>query len=141
MNNQDWEVVVMTESNYVKKVRVSGYTTRQDAEAAALGMTGGTKVFTSNPVSVNAPTYYEDSQSNQQVVNNYYPSGYDSEEYHQGLDELEEEMYDLQCRIAIEEGEEPPTYEEFMEYLNSIDGETKSRNPIKRFWNKLTGWM
>ena len=45
----DWEVTVMTDSNYIKKVRVDDCITRQDAEAQALGMTGAQRVVVSNP--------------------------------------------------------------------------------------------
>ena len=34
------------------------------------------------------------------------------------LDKMEEEMYDLMCRIAMEEGKELPTVAEFYEWLN-----------------------
>lgn len=36
----------------------------------------------------------------------------------QSLDKMEEEMYDLMCRIAMEEGKELPTIAEFYEWLN-----------------------
>ena len=36
----------------------------------------------------------------------------------QSLDKMEEEMYDLMCRIAMEEGKELPTVDEFYEWLN-----------------------
>jgi hypothetical protein len=45
----DWEVTVITDSNYIKKVRVDNCITRQDAEAQALGMTGAQRVVVSNP--------------------------------------------------------------------------------------------
>jgi hypothetical protein len=51
----DWEVTVVTDSNYLKTVRVDDCITRTDAEAAALGMTGGKTVVVSNP-----KTYYDD---------------------------------------------------------------------------------
>ncbi len=37
---------------------------------------------------------------------------------YQSLDKMEEEMYDLMCRIAMEEGKELPTIAEFYEWLN-----------------------
>jgi hypothetical protein len=46
----DWEVTVITDSNYIKKVQVSDCFTREDAEAQALGSTGAKKVIVSNPV-------------------------------------------------------------------------------------------
>lgn len=47
--SNDWEVTVITDSNFIKKVRVDDCITRQDAEAAALGMSGGKRVVVSNP--------------------------------------------------------------------------------------------
>ncbi len=49
----DWEVGVITESNYIKKVRVNDCVTRIDAEASALGMTGAKRVIYSTPKSYN----------------------------------------------------------------------------------------
>lgn len=49
----DWEVGVITESNFVKKVRVNDCVTRTDAEAAALGMTGAQRVVYSTPKTYN----------------------------------------------------------------------------------------
>jgi len=49
----DWEVGVITESNYIKKVRVNHCVTRTDAEAAALGMTGAQRVVYSTPKTYN----------------------------------------------------------------------------------------
>ena len=54
----DWEVTVITDSNYIKKVRVNDCITRKDAEAAALGMTGAQRVIVSSP-----KTYYEDKKN------------------------------------------------------------------------------
>ena len=45
----DWEVTVMTDSNYIKRVRVNDCYTRTDAEASALGMTGAQRVIASTP--------------------------------------------------------------------------------------------
>jgi len=56
--SNDWEVTVVTDSNYLKKVRVNDCVTRADAESAALGMTGGKRVVVSNP-----KTYYDDSSN------------------------------------------------------------------------------
>ena len=54
----NWEVTVVTESNYLKTVRVDNCNTRKDAEAAALGMTGGQRVVVSNP-----KTFYDEKSS------------------------------------------------------------------------------
>lgn len=56
--SNDWEVTVITDSNYIKKVRVNDCITRKDAEEAALGMTGGKRVVVSNP-----KTYHDDTSS------------------------------------------------------------------------------
>jgi hypothetical protein len=45
----DWEVTVMTDSNYIKRIRVNDCYTRTDAEASALGMTGAQRVLASTP--------------------------------------------------------------------------------------------
>ena len=132
----DWEVIIQTDSGYIKKVRVDNYITREDAESAALGMSGAKKVLNSNPKTYHDETdvesFYVENQ--QQVnVNNYYDD-FDNLE----LDETEEELYSLMCEIAIEEGREQPSYDEFYEILN---GKKKSSNPIKNVWNSLTGWM
>lgn len=61
----DWEVTVITDSNYIKKVRVNDCVTRTDAEAAALGMTGAQRVVVSNP-----KTYYDESSGNHSSSSN-----------------------------------------------------------------------
>lgn len=139
MKNQSWNVTVLTESGYIKTVQVDNCITREDAEAQALGMTGAKRVFNSNPVAIFQQQYesYEVETDHSVVNNNYYYEDDDSYDY-KSLDKLEEEMYDIMCELAIEEGRELPTYEEFYEYLNS--GNSKP-NPVKRVWNKLTGWM
>jgi hypothetical protein len=117
----DWEVRVVTPSNYIQNVRVNDCITREDAEAAARGMTGSREVLNSNPKTYNdkPEVVYEvvenDSYTSYEVESNY--SDYDST----SLDKMEEEMYDLMCQIAMEEGEELPTIQEFYDYLNSDD--------------------
>lgn len=61
----DWEVEVLTESNYLKKVRVNDCVTRDDAEAAALGMTGGKKVIYSTPKTYNDKVVSNTKKSNE----------------------------------------------------------------------------
>lgn len=139
MNNRTWNVTVLTDSGYIKTIRVDNCITREDAEAQALGMSGGRSVFSSTPAPIFQEKYESLSvESNQTVVNNnYYYEDDDSDDY-KSLDKLEEEMYNLMCELALEEDREPPTYEEFYEYLNA--GNSKP-NPIKKVWNKLTGWI
>jgi hypothetical protein len=122
MKNTTWSVTVLTESNYIKTVQVKDCITRKDAEAAALGMTGAKKVFNSTPVSIYQETYDDTDKNNQyQEVNNYsrIDDYYEEDDGQETLDKREEEMYDLMCQIAIENGEELPTVSEFYEYLDS----------------------
>lgn len=111
----DWEVAVRTETNYIKKVRVNDCISRSDAEEAALGMTGAKEICYST-----IKSYEDNIESNsyiESVENNYYEDSDDNDEYEK-LDEMEIEMYDLMCQIAMEKGEELPTIEEFYDYLN-----------------------
>ena len=120
----DWEVRVVTPSNYIQNVRVNNCITREDAEAAARGMTGAIEILNSNP-----RRYNDQSQVVYEVVenDNYIPyeveSDYDDYDNYDSssLDKMEEEMYDLMCQIAMENGEELPTIQEFYDYLNSDD--------------------
>lgn len=59
----DWEVGVITESNYIKKVRVNDCVTRTDAEASALGMTGAKRVIYSTPKTYNDNVIPNESKS------------------------------------------------------------------------------
>ncbi len=45
----NWEVTVITNSNFIKKVRVDNCATKIDAEEAALSITGAKRVITSTP--------------------------------------------------------------------------------------------
>lgn len=74
----DWEVTLFTESNYIKKIRVNDYFTRQDAEDAALGMTGAKKIINC------VPKTYEDQKpvetsSNFSHSNNEYKNSDDGD--------------------------------------------------------------
>ena len=117
----NWDVKVVTESNYIKNVRVDNCITREDAEAAALGMSGAVRVINSNPVN------YKDSEdkftSNETVEHHHYhyqeQQQEDEEDIYSQLDEMEIEMYDLMCQIAMNKGEELPTIQEFYDYLNN----------------------
>jgi hypothetical protein len=68
----DWEVTVITDSNYIKKVRVDNCITRQDAEAQALGMTGAQRVSVSNPKT------YKDDVDDEVDYSSHSPDGGDA---------------------------------------------------------------
>jgi hypothetical protein len=72
--SKDWEVTVITDSGFFKKVRVDNCITRQDAEATALGMTGGKRVAMSNPKTYNDEPEFETDYSYNQP---YRQSSYD----------------------------------------------------------------
>ena len=108
----DWVFQVKTDSGLYKNVRVNDYGNYGDAQRAALDITGAVMVTGYNQVP-------RESEVNT-VVNNYYeePQGeYDDEEHYQRLDKMEEEMYSLMCRIAMENDEELPTIQEFYDWL------------------------
>jgi hypothetical protein len=134
---RDWEVKVITQSGYIQSVRVDNCITREDANAAALGMTGAKSVIVSNP-----KTYYDDITSNDVSQNNYDDSYlksqlseiYDAQERTEErerqrdldkseriLDKLEIEMYDLECRLALEAGKEMPSIKKFKKKYNRND--------------------
>lgn len=139
MNNKTWNVTVLTDSGYIKTVRVDNCITREDAEAQALGMSGARSVFSSTPVPIFQEKYESSSnESIQTVVNNNYYYDDDCEDFdeHKSLDKLEEEMYNLMCEIALEEDREPPTYEEFYDYLNK-----KESNFLLGFLGKIKRWI
>jgi hypothetical protein len=50
----NWDVTVVTDSGFFKKLTLEGYVSQQDAASAALGMTGGKKVISIHP-SFSAP--------------------------------------------------------------------------------------
>ena len=74
--SNDWEVTVITDSGFFKKVRVDDCITRQDAESSALGMTGGKRVTMSNPKTYNDEPEHEVDYSYNQP---YRQSSYDGE--------------------------------------------------------------
>jgi hypothetical protein len=122
----NWEVTVVTDSGFYKKLTLEGYVTQKDAESAAIGMTGGKKVVSIHP-GYKAPKtvdYFgeESTNNNSEVVevHHYYEEPEeDDSEYYNSLDEQEMEMYDLMCQIAMEKGEQLPTISEFYEWLES----------------------
>jgi len=111
----DWVFQVKTDSGLYKNVRVNDYGNYGDAQRAALDITGAVMVTGYNQVP-------RESEVNT-VVNNYYgePQGdydnYDDEKEYQKLDKMEEEMYSLMCRIAMENDDELPTIREFYDWL------------------------
>lgn len=122
----NWDVTVVTDSGFYKKLTLEGYVTQKDAESAALGMTGGKKIVSIHPkFTAPATTDYfgeEIASNNTEVVevHHYYEQEEDDdEEYYQELDKAEMEMYDLMCQIAMNEGRELPTISEFNEWLQS----------------------
>lgn len=121
----NWDVTVVTDSGFYKKLNLEGYVSQRDAESAALGMTGGKKVISIYPSNSPPKTYdyfgQENTNNNQEVVEvyHYYQEEDDDEDYYKQLDEAEIEMYDLMCQIAMNEGRELPTISEFHEWLES----------------------
>ena len=100
----DWEVRVVTPSNYIQNVRVNNCITREDAEAAARGMTGAREILNSNPKRYNdqpEEVVYETVENNHyipyQVESDY--SDYDSS----SLDKLEEETLLPEVEAKAEE--------------------------------------
>ena len=74
--SNDWEVTVITDSGFFKKVRVDDCITRQDAEATALGMTGGKRVAMSNPKTYkDEPEFESDYSYNQPFRQSSYSGG------------------------------------------------------------------
>ncbi len=121
-SKREWDVSVVTDSGIYKNLRIEGYFTQKDAEAAALSQTGAKRVAFCVPA---APSFAsESSNDNSQVVevHHYYQEPEeDDDEFYQSLDEQEMEMYDLMCQIAMEKDEELPTISEFYEWLENRD--------------------
>jgi hypothetical protein len=121
-SKREWDVSVVTDSGIYKNLRIEGYYTQKDAEAAALSQTGAKRVAFCVPA---APSFAsEDFDDNSQVVevHHYYKEPEeDDEDYYKSLDDQEIEMYDLMCQIAMEKGEELPTISEFYEWLENSD--------------------
>jgi hypothetical protein len=120
----NWDVTVVTDSGFYKKVKLEGYLTQQDAESAALGMTGGKKILSAYPSYSTPKTndYFGEESDRSEVVEVHHyqeqEEDDDDEYYFNQLDEMEMEMYDLMCKIAMSKDEELPTIKEFHDYLN-----------------------
>lgn len=150
----DWEVKVVTQSNYIKTVKVDNCFNRLDAENEALSSTGAVRVISSNPTSdSNRYDYVDDSVSisssnsrdieYQEYLNNHYAR---EREYDKWMDksedklsDLEDEIYELECMLAMERGEEIPSFSEVVNELRepweSVEEERK--NWFQRIWNKI----
>ena len=80
--SNDWEVTVITDSGFFKKVRVNDCISRQDAESSALGMTGGKRVAMSNPKTYKDEPEHEVDYSYNQP---FQQSSYDGETSDAGM--------------------------------------------------------
>jgi hypothetical protein len=118
---REWDVSVVTDSGIYKNLRIEGYYTQKDAEAAALGQTGAKRVAYCVPAAPSFASGASDNNNSEVVeVHHYYEEPEeDDSEYYNSLDEQEMEMYDLMCQIAMEKGEQLPTISEFYEWLES----------------------
>jgi hypothetical protein len=120
-SKREWDVSVVTDSGIYKNLKIEGYYTQKDAEAAALSQTGAKRVAFCVPC---APSFVsESSNDNSQVVeiHHYEEPEEDDTEYYNSLDEQEMEMYDLMCQLAMNKGEDLPTISEFYEWLENSD--------------------
>jgi len=115
----DWNVKVRTNSGYIKDVRVNDCNWREDAEAEALGSTGAREVLFASPWNYRDDEY-KSNNSEYITPQNYYVEEPEVDYYDtSSLDDMEEEMYDLMCQIAMSKGEKLPTISEFYEWLES----------------------
>lgn len=109
----NWKSTVRLASGYLKEVMLNDYNTAEDATAAARGQTGGGDVLITE-------RWQEASQPTRQVQpvpwNNKSDDKSDEvdAEY---MDDLEEQMYMYHCERAIRLGKEPPTVDEFYDWL------------------------
>jgi hypothetical protein len=122
----DWKVKVRTQSGYIKEVKVDDCQFREDAEIQALSSTGAKEVITSYPEYNSgynrSVSSFEQNYSNQKEVvevHHYHEPEEDDSDFYESLDEMEIEMYDLMCQIAMEKGKKLPTISEFYEWLES----------------------
>ena len=121
----NWDVTVVTDSGFYKKLKLEGYLTQKDAESAALGMTGGKKILSAYPSYSASKTddYFGEEKDTPNVVEIHHYQEQndedDDDDVYSQLDEIEVEMYDLMCQIAMSKGEELPTIQEFYDYLNN----------------------
>ena len=107
----NWESTVRLASGYLKKVNLTGYNTVEDANAAARGQTGGGEVLITQRVNnISPPMYVRHEPECHKVY---------EEVDHSYMDQLEEQMFMYHCERAIRLGKEPPTVEEFYDWLEN----------------------
>lgn len=110
----NWKSTVRLASGYLKEIKLNGYNTAEDASAAARGQTGGGEILITQ-------RWQEASQPTREVqpVHWQYKSddNVSDEVNAEYMDDLEEQMYMYHCEKAIREGKEPPTVDEFYDWL------------------------
>jgi len=125
----DWKVKVRTQSGYIKEVKVDDCAFREDAERQALSSTGANEVlscyawYQAYDDVRNYRNPQNDSSNQREVVEVHHyhepEEEEDDDDFYESLDEMEVEMYDLMCQIAMEKGKKLPTISEFYEWLES----------------------
>jgi len=151
----DWKVTVVTQSGYIQSVRVNDCITREDASAAALGMTGASRIIVCNPQnyddSDNSNIPNKSNQTYEQIASQLNDiqlaqERQEQRDYQRELDEgqseldtLEEEIFDLECRIAMEEGAEMPSVEDFRRRYPPIGLNTSSTENLKDQMSVIIG--
>ena len=106
----NWESTVRLASGYLKKINLTGYNTEQDASAAARGQTGGGEILLTQKVNAPSPMYVRHEPECHTVYEEV------DDKY---IDDLEEQMFMYHCERAIRLGKEPPTVEEFYDWLEN----------------------
>lgn len=119
-----WDVILRTDSGQFRTVKLEGYSNYEDARDAALSSTGAKSVYsispgsspvTKQPIVLDSPyiecTDYDDYKHKQLIE--------ELDEINDELNTLEEQMYFDLCYFAYAEGKEPPTVEEFYEWLEN----------------------
>ena len=111
----NWKSTVRLASGYLKEITLNNYNTVEDASAAAKGQTGGGDVIITQK-------WHEVKPQTRQVqpVHWQYEPDDDNvsdEVDDRYMDDLEENMFMYHCERAIRLGKEPPTVEEFYDWL------------------------
>ena len=106
----NWETKVRLASGFVKTVNLTGYNTAEDASAAARSQTGGVEVLLCCKVNEPSPMYVRHEPECHTVYEEV------DDKY---IDDLEEQMFMYHCERAIRLGKEPPTVEEFYDWLEN----------------------
>ena len=105
----NWKSTVRLASGYLKEIKLNGYNTAEDASAAARGQTGGGEILITQKWDEPTQPVQRQYQSNTDNVSDEVDAEY--------MDDLEEQMYMYHCEKAIREGKEPPTVDEFYDWL------------------------